>query len=123
MSKEILPFGDIEIEKNKFYLYKTLIFKKDVDIEKVLKSNKISFDKKSYKDFIGYLYNDLKVKSLHVMLPKTSAYVNYYDGKTKWIYFLIEDDDLLEKYNAIWDKVSADVKNEFYSEPIYIKDF
>ena len=123
MSKEILPFGDIEIEKNKFYLYKTPMFKNDVDIEKVLKCNKISFGRKSYKDFIGYLYNDLKVKPLHAMLPKTSAFVNYYDGKTKWIYFLIEDDDLLEKYNAIWDKVSADVKNEFYNEPIYIKDF
>ena len=25
--------------------------------------------------------------------------------------FLIEDDDLLEKYNTIWNKVSADFKN------------
>ena len=24
--------------------------------------------------------------------------------------FLIEDDDLLEKYNTIWNKVSADLK-------------
>ena len=24
--------------------------------------------------------------------------------------FIIEDDDLLEKYNAIWDKVSIDTK-------------
>ena len=24
--------------------------------------------------------------------------------------FLIEDDDLLEKYNNIWDKVSVDIK-------------
>ena len=31
------------------------------------------------------------------MLPKTSANVKGYDGKTKWIQFLIEDDDLLEK--------------------------
>ena len=31
--------------------------------------------KKNYKYFIGYLYNDHKVKPLHVMLPKTSAYV------------------------------------------------
>ena len=30
------------------------------------------------------------------MLPKTSAYVKGYDGKTKWMYFLIEDDDLLK---------------------------
>ena len=32
------------------------------------------------------------------MLPKTSA---SYDGQTKWMYFLIGDDDLLEKYNTI----------------------
>ena len=50
------------------------------------------------------------------MLPKTSAYVKRYDGQTKWIYFLIEDDDLLEKYNTIWDNVSADIKKEFDSK-------
>ena len=44
------------------------------------------------------------------MLPKTSAYVKSHDGRTiKRMYFLIEDDDLLEKYNTIWDKVSADI--------------
>ena len=41
----------------------------------------------------------------------------------KWTYFLIEDDDLLETYNTIWDKVSADVKKEFNSEPVYNKEF
>ena len=44
------------------------------------------------------------------MLPKTNAYVKSYDGQTKWMYFLIEDDYLLEKYNTIWDKVSSDIK-------------
>ena len=52
-----------------------LLFIKDLDIEEVLVSNQISFGKKNYKYFIGYLYNDHKVKSLHIMLPKTSAYV------------------------------------------------
>ena len=33
-----------------------------------------------------------------------------YDGQTKWIYFLIEDNDLLEKFNIIWAKVSANIK-------------
>ena len=28
------------------------------------------------------------------------------------MYFLFEDDDLLEKYNRIWDKVCTDIKNE-----------
>ena len=44
------------------------------------------------------------------MLPKTSAYVKSFDVQTKQIDFLIEDDDLLEKNNAIWDKVSADIE-------------
>ena len=38
MGKKILAFGDIEIEKNKFYRHKTPIFLKDVDIENVLVS-------------------------------------------------------------------------------------
>ena len=96
MGKEILTFGDIEIEKNKFYRNKTPIFLKDLDIEKALASNKISFGEKTYKYFIGYLYNNL-VKPLHIMLPKTSTYVNIYDGQTEWMYFLIEDDELLKK--------------------------
>ena len=37
--------------------------------------------------------------------------------------FLIKDDDLLGKYNTIWDKVSSDIKEEFNSEPIYNKTF
>ena len=45
------------------------------------------------------------------MLPETSAYAKSYDGQTEWMYFLFEDDDLLEKYNTIWNKVSADKKN------------
>ena len=43
MGKEILTFGDIEIEKNKFYRHNAPIFSNDVDIEKVLVYSKISF--------------------------------------------------------------------------------
>ena len=59
----------------------------DVDIEKVLVSNKISFGEKNYKYFIGYLHNGNKVKSLNIILPKKSPYVKGYDGQTKWMFF------------------------------------
>ena len=39
------------------------------------------------------------------------------------MYFLIEDDSLLEKDNTIWDKISADIKKEFHSDPVYSKEF
>ena len=62
--------------------------------------------KKNYKYFSSSLYNDNKLKPLRIMLPKISAYVKSYDEQTKWMYFLIECDDLLEKYNTIWNRVS-----------------
>ena len=37
--------------------------------------------------------------------------------------FLIEDDDLCEKFNTIRDKVSSDIKKEFDSEPAYNQIF
>ena len=50
--------------KTKFYGHKY------IDIEKVLVSDEISSGEKYYKYFIGYSYNDHKVKSLNIMLPK-----------------------------------------------------
>ena len=50
-----------------------------------------------------------------------SAYVKSHDGQTKWMYFLIEDDELSEKYNTIWDKVSAGITKEFDSKAVYNK--
>ena len=46
MGNQFLTFEDIETEKRTFYHHKTPIFLEDVDIEKVLASNKISFGKK-----------------------------------------------------------------------------
>ena len=54
------------------------------------------------------------------MFPKTSTYVRSFDEQTKWMHFLIEDDDLLEEYNTNWDKVRADINNKkFDSKPVY----
>ena len=46
------------------------------------------------------------------MLPKLSAYVKSSNGQTKWMYFLIESDDLLGKYNTICEKVRVDIKKK-----------
>ena len=65
----------------------------------------------------------IKVKPLHIMLPTINGYVKSYDGQTKWMYYLFEDDYLLEKYNTIQDKVSANIKKEFDRKPVYKKEF
>ena len=38
-----------------------------------------------------------------------SAYRRDFD-ETKYMYFLIKDDELLEKYNEIWEKVQNSIK-------------
>ena len=57
------------------------------------------------------------------MLPKTSPHVKSYGRQTKWMCFLIENDDLLEKYNAIWDKTSTDIKSNLIASLSIIKKF
>ena len=39
------------------------------------------------------------------------------------MYFFIEYDDSLEKYNTIRDKVRADIKKELDSKPVFNKKF
>ena len=65
MGKELLLFGNTEIDKNKFYRNETATFLKDVDIEKVLVSKKIYFDEKTI--------NTLLVTC--VMIIKLSHYI------------------------------------------------
>ena len=101
MGEKIVKIGDIEFQKQKFQHYKNPIFLDGIDIDNVLVSNKISCGKNNYKYFIGYLYVNYKIKPLHIMLPNTRVYVKSYDGQTKWMYFFIEDGDLLERYNTI----------------------
>ena len=59
------------------------MFLEDVNIEKVLVSDKNSSLEKSYKYFIGYLYHDYKVKQLRIMLLKTRVYVKSYEVQIK----------------------------------------
>ena len=49
---------------------------------------------------------------------KSISYRRDFD-ETKYMPFLIKDDELLEKYNEIWEKVKNSLKKEFYSEPVY----
>ena len=46
MEKTIIKFSDIEIQKQKFHQHKLPISIKDVDINKIVVSNKVSFSKK-----------------------------------------------------------------------------
>ena len=63
MDEKIIKFGDTEIEKYKFHQHKNPILINNIDINKIVVSNKVSFGKKDFKYFIGY--NDAKKIDLY----------------------------------------------------------
>ena len=85
MEKTIIKFGDFEIEKQKLHQHEGPISIKNIDINKIVVSNKVSLGKKGFKYFIGY--NDAKkIRPLCIFLLKMSAYRKHFD-ETKYISF------------------------------------
>ena len=105
MGKENITSGNIEVEKHKFHHCKNPISIYIVKIDRIVVSNKFPFGKKGFKYFIGYEHDHKKVMPLCIMPPKMSAYIRDFN-ETKYISLLIKDNELLEKYNKICDKVS-----------------
>ena len=54
MDKEMIKYGDTEVEKRRFYQHKRSISINNIDIIKIVISNKVSFCKTGFKYFIGY---------------------------------------------------------------------
>ena len=54
MKKTISKFGGIKIKKQRFHKYKRPISMKNININKIIVSNKASFGIKGCKYFIGY---------------------------------------------------------------------
>ena len=71
MSKEIIAFGYIEIEKRKFHL----ILLEEVHIDNIMISNMVSSGEKNCKYFVGYKNDDYDIKPLHIMLSKATTHV------------------------------------------------
>ena len=72
----------------------TYFNKKNIDINKIVVSNKISFDKSGFRYFISY--KEVKIRPLCIFLPKRSAYRRDFN-ETKYMFFFVKDDELLEK--------------------------
>ena len=63
----------LKSEKCKFHQHKTRMSIYDVNVDRIVVNNRVSFGKKGFKHFIGRK-DDKKVRPLRVILPKISAY-------------------------------------------------
>ena len=65
---------------------------------------------------------DIKITLLvryNYFLPKMTGYLNIFGNGNKKMSFLTNNNEFLERYTAIWEKISDLVNNKFDSDPIY----
>ena len=104
----MLRSGEKKVTKKKVLSCKKTYKNLDVNVDNIVIS-KLVKTKTNSKYLIGYL--DKTIRPLVLIMPKMNGYVKTFKDKTnKLIYFLIDDEKLLEKYKAIWTKIE-DLKN------------
>ena len=117
MSGKSINFDDKNINKSSFYTNKKLFSLNDIDVNKILVSKKESYGtKSSSKYFIGYNDDD-GIRLLCIILPQMIGYVKHFDS-TKTMFFKVSDNNLLKKYNKIWEKISNLLDIKFDSQPV-----
>ena len=52
-----------------------------------------------------------------------SGYIKYFEKGGKSMSFMVKDDDVLDKYNKMWDKIKEKLTIKFHSMPVYDKTY
>ena len=117
MSEKTINFGDKKINKKDFYNNKKQFNIEDIDINKILISKPETYENNMRKHIIGY--NDNTVSPLQLFLSKMTGYLNIFKDGARKMSFFTDNDEFLERYTAIWEKINDLVNKKFDSDPIY----
>ena len=114
--------NNIILNKKKFHKSKHAIDLSLVRVDKIVVSGKFKHSDEGFKYFIGYKIGEI-VKPLCINLPQMNGYIKYFENGSKNMSFFIRDDEVLYKYNQIWDRVKEKLNIKCHSEPTYDKKF
>ena len=121
MSEKTLKFDNIRVNKKEFHKSKQpinldLVNKKEfhkskqsinldlINVDQIVVSDKFKHSDGGFKYCIGYKEGEI-VKPLRIILSQMSGYIKYFKNGGKNMSFVTKDDDVLDKYNEIWDKI------------------
>ena len=115
MKGKNINFDDKKIKKSEFYKNNKVTSIDDINVNKILVSKKEPYcAKKSFKYFIGYNDNDV-IRPLCVKLPQMTDYARKFDNNVT-MSFRVNNEQLLENYNKIWEKVEKLMRIDFESK-------
>ena len=119
MSEKTLKFNNTRLDKKEFHKSKQQpINLQLVNVDQILVSEKSNQNDDVSKYFIGYKEGEI-VKPLCIILPQMSGYIKHFEDGGKNISFMVKNDDMLDKYNKIWNKIKKTLSIKFHSMPIY----
>ena len=64
-----------------------------------------------------------KKMKLYIILPKMSGYKKYFENGGENMSCMVKDDNMLDKYKKIWDKIKEKLDIKFHSIPVYDKTY
>ena len=117
MSEKTLKFDNIRVNKKEFHKSKQPINLDLVNVDQIIMSDKFKHSDDCFKYFIGYKKDEI-VKRLCIVLPQMTGYIEYFRNGGKDISFVIKDDDMLDKYNEIQNKIKETLSIKCHSMPI-----
>ena len=118
MSEKTLKFDNITVHKKEFHKSKQPIGLDLIDVDQIVVSDKFKHSGDGFKYFIGYKEGEI-VKPLCIILAQMTGYIKYFENGGKNMSFVIKDDDVLDKYNEIWDKIKGTLSIKFHSTSVY----
>ena len=118
MSEKTIKFSNIRLNKKEFHKPKPPIDLMSVNVDQIAVSDKLKHSDEGFKYFIGYQEGEI-VKPLYIILPQMSGYIKYFENGGKNMSFLIKNDEVLDKYNKIWDVIKNKLGIKFHSKPVY----
>ena len=123
MNTKNLNFDDKKIKKRDFYKNKKAFQIDDIDVNKMLVSKKEPYQKRTTKNALKYFigYNNDVIRPLLVRLPQITGYFKKFNENVT-MSFRVNNKQLLEKYNKIWEKVEKLMRIDFESKPVYGDD-
>ena len=123
MIEKTLKFDNIRVNKKEFHKSKQPINLDLINVDQIVVPDKFKHSDDGFKNFIGYKEGEI-VKLLCIVLPQMSGYMKYFENGGKNMSFVIkddDDDDVLDKYNEIWDKIKEKLKIKFHNMSKYQK--
>ena len=118
MSEKTLKFDNIRVNKKEFHKSKQPINLDLVNVDQIVVSDKFKHSDDGFKYFIGYKEGEI-VKPLCIILPQMSGYIKYFENGGKNMSSVTKDEDVLNKYNKIRNKINKILNIKFHSMPVY----